>query len=86
MTNYEYACWVRGFLQLCPDIALDKRKVQILKNHLNLVTAVEGKLGEKNQLLYHEIIEVQSTPNEKRYAQLKTFLLELYFDNTEQPA
>jgi hypothetical protein len=82
MTNYEFACWVRGFLQLCPDVLLDNKKVQILKNHLNLVAAVEGQLGGVNQLIFNEI---QNFPNGAKnagaYADLKKILYNAYFNN-----
>ncbi len=81
MTNYEYACWVRGFLQLCPDVALNRKKLYILKNHLNLVFAVEKNLGEKNQLVLDKIIELQSKELiEAHYKELKDFLCVTYFE------
>lgn len=82
MTNYEYACWVRGYLQLCPDISLDRKKIIILKNHLNLVAAVSGNLGEKNQMVFNRIVEIQqNSANQSTYEAFKQFLLNTYLDS-----
>jgi altronate dehydratase len=82
MTNYEYACWIRGYLQLCPDASLTFRRLQILKNHLNLAAVVSGGLGEKNQVVFNRIVEMQQTPaNELAYKTLKQLLHDTYFDS-----
>lgn len=73
MTNYEYATWVRGFLQLCGNMPLDGKKIQIFKNHLNLVAAVEGRLGEKNQLFYDKM-----TQDPEDFSSLKEFMRQNY--------
>lgn len=84
MTNYEFATWVRGFLQLCPEIPLNRRKVQIIKNHLNLVASVEAELGEKNRLVYNALVQLQrQAPDDAAYANFKIFLHDTYFDTVE---
>ena len=81
MTNYEFACWVRGYLQLCPDVPLTTKRLYILKNHLNLVCAVSGSLGEKNQSVLDRILEIQqSSPAPETYTEFKQFLHDIYFE------
>ncbi|EKD71682.1 MAG: hypothetical protein ACD_46C00125G0006 [uncultured bacterium] len=44
MTNEEFRCWIRGYIQLTDDDYLDHRQVSIIKNHANLVEAIMGDL------------------------------------------
>jgi hypothetical protein len=55
MTNREFVVWLIGFLELCEPVAIDRKMLFILKNHLNLVIAVEKELGEINQQIYNEV-------------------------------
>ena len=66
MKNYEFICWLEGYLDLCPDDEITPKKLRIIRNHLNLVVAVEGKLGEINQLIMSEVTRLldNSSPNE----------------------
>jgi hypothetical protein len=49
MKNSEFIVWLQGYLELCPEDILDIRKLRIIRNHLNLVQAVEGQLSDLNQ-------------------------------------
>ena len=55
MLNYEFVCWLEGYFDLCPEDRLDRKKLRILRNHLNLVKAVEGELGPLNTNIYDTI-------------------------------
>ena len=55
MLNYEFICWLEGYLDLCPEDIINKKKLRIIRNHLNLVIAVEGSLGEINQVIMKEV-------------------------------
>lgn len=82
MTNYEYASWVRGYLQLCPDASINARVLHILKNHLNLVIGVEGGLGEHNKRVFERIVDLlEGESTLEDYARFKQLLVESYFDS-----
>ena len=55
MKNYEFICWLEGYRDLCSDDRVTPKKLRILRNHLNLVRAVEGALGEINESIMQEI-------------------------------
>lgn len=55
MYNREFVRWMEGYFELMPEDALDRKKLFIIKNHLNLVMAVEGKLGELNAGIFKDI-------------------------------
>jgi hypothetical protein len=52
MKNIELYRWIQGYMQLCPNDTWTLHKTYIVRNHVNLVVAVEGSLGEYNQELY----------------------------------
>jgi hypothetical protein len=54
MKNSEFIIWLQGYLELCDD-SINKKKLRIMKNHLNLVKAVEGQLNDLNQIFYEKI-------------------------------
>ncbi len=58
MKNREVQWWLMGFLELC-DKPLDQKKLTIIKNHLNLVRAVEGELDELNTAIEDRIKEIK---------------------------
>lgn len=49
MTNTEFKMWLRGYIELSETPTLDAHKLQILKNHANLVIDTEGKLDPELQ-------------------------------------
>jgi hypothetical protein len=55
MTNAEFAAWVRGYVELCPQDTLTPGKLQIIRNHLNLVSAVDGQLDGRNEECFRRI-------------------------------
>lgn len=57
MRNREVQWWLLGFLELCPA-PLDRQKLTIIKNHLNLARAVEGSLDEMNTLIEEKMSDV----------------------------
>jgi hypothetical protein len=48
MKNPEFVVWLQGYIELCDDDAIDIKKLRIIRNHLNLVKAVEGELSDIN--------------------------------------
>ena len=42
MTVDEFTYWIKGYLELTNDGFLDKRQLNIIENHANLVEAVIG--------------------------------------------
>ncbi len=48
MKNPEFVVWLQGYIELCEDDEVDIKKLRIMRNHLNLVKAVEGELSEFN--------------------------------------
>jgi hypothetical protein len=52
MKNPEFVVWLQGYLELCEDDVIDRPKIRIIRNHLNLVKAVEGHLSELNETFY----------------------------------
>ena len=52
MKNYEFVVWLEGYIDLCDESELTAKKLIVIRNHLNLVKAVEGELGELNAGIY----------------------------------
>ncbi len=78
MKNFEFIIWAHGYLELCPTIPLDRKKLYILKNHLNLVKAVEGELGPLNQEIYVLISDhIDKAVTQHQLATLKSKLSEM---------
>lgn len=44
MTNEEFRAWINGFLTLSESTSLNKHQITIIKNHANLVLAIEKEL------------------------------------------
>jgi hypothetical protein len=57
MTNREFIIWLLGYLQLCPNDPLTRKKLFIIKNHLNLVRAVEGQFSDINACIWKALVE-----------------------------
>jgi hypothetical protein len=55
MTNREFVLWLWGFLELCAPQSISRKMLYIIRNHMNLVLAVDGKFGDFNQLIYDRI-------------------------------
>lgn len=65
MQNYEFVTWLEGYFDLCSISNINNKKLQIIKNHLNLVIAVEGELGPLNQEIYDLISKAIKEGDEK---------------------
>jgi len=91
MTNYEFVVWLEGYLDLCLDSVPDVRKLRIIRNHLNLVKAVEGSLGPLNTEIYELISEAISRDSavsssgvkEILDVKIRSFLKEAFPDSRE---
>lgn len=55
MTNREFVLWLWGFLELCLPQMITRKMLYIIRNHMNLVLAVDGSFGEFNQKIYDRI-------------------------------
>lgn len=44
MTNDEFKCWINGYLELSTEEWINTKQLIIIKNHINLVKAVDGVL------------------------------------------
>jgi hypothetical protein len=55
MLNYEFVLWIEGYIDLCPNSDLSSKKLRVIRNHLNLVKAVEGQLGDFNNTIFQNI-------------------------------
>ena len=64
MKNSEFIVWLQGYLELCPDDVIDRRKIRIIRNDLNLVKAVEGELSELNRRFF-EVTSTYLGPEER---------------------
>ena len=73
MKNYEFICWLEGYRDLCSDDRVTPKKLRILRNHLNLVRAVEGALGEINESIMQEISRLLD--NDVSQEEMQNFLL-----------
>ncbi|MDI1351431.1 MAG: hypothetical protein PSV35_01475 [bacterium] len=51
MTNNEFEAWISGYIELKGECALNERQIEIIRNHANLVVAVDGFLTVSNQTL-----------------------------------
>lgn len=58
MLNTEFTEWMYGFCCLSNETSLSARQLWIIKNHLNLVFAVEGFLDKRNQWLDDVILSL----------------------------
>ncbi len=67
MKNSEFAIWLNGFFEICPDAGMDSKKLYIIKNHLNLVKAVEGEWGEPHRRTYKIVSEAIEAANDEAY-------------------
>ena len=68
MLNYEFLTWLEGYLDLCPDSAVNTKKLRIIRNHLNLVIAVEGELGPLNQEIY-DLVSVAIEKDDESFSE-----------------
>ena len=53
MHNYEFAVWLDGYRSIVGAGTLDRKQAFIIRNHLNLVKAVTGGLGDCNDILFN---------------------------------
>ena len=58
MLNSEFTHWLYGYCKLESNSKLTPKQLWIIKNHLNLVYAVEGHLDEPNAWLEHIILDL----------------------------
>jgi len=65
MTNEEFCAWINGYLTLSEEKALNSQKIDIIKNHANLVLAVENKL-------YPDIVDFLEKIDQKRLSDIKS--------------
>ena len=49
MTNQEFKAWLLGYKELAGDVPVNERQIRIIKNHSNLVIAIDGFLNQENQ-------------------------------------
>lgn len=56
MTNAEFLLWLLGYFELCGEDLLNRKKLFIIKNHLNLVKSVEEKLDAVNQKIWDGVV------------------------------
>lgn len=63
MKNSECVVWIQGYLEIIPYQKIDRPKLRIIRNHLNLVQAVGGQLTPSNRsikrMLDHVLAEEQ---------------------------
>jgi len=65
MTNDEFRHWLQGFFLLSSDdVSLNTKQLHVIRNHLNLAEAVEGKLDEVNSLFHKRISEIIDSKKE----------------------
>jgi hypothetical protein len=57
MTNREFLIWLLGYIQLCAGDGLNRKRLFIIKNHLNLVRAVEGHFSGVNTKIWDAVVE-----------------------------
>lgn len=55
MSNDEFQAWVQGYMLLAQDKPLNEQQIFIIKNHANLVEAVDGPLTLDNQMLINHL-------------------------------
>ncbi len=58
MHNHEFAEWLFGYLSLSEASDFKPRQLWIIKNHLNLVQAVDGELDTNNAWLDNQIVQL----------------------------
>ncbi|MEM7617469.1 MAG: hypothetical protein AAF195_03715 [Pseudomonadota bacterium] len=58
MKNSEFRAWLSGYFAVASDDRLNREKIFIIGNHLNLVKAVEGNLDEFNQKIFDLVDKV----------------------------
>lgn len=51
MTNEDFKYWINGYLALSTEDFISKNQLTVIKNHINLVKAVEKNLDESIQQL-----------------------------------
>jgi hypothetical protein len=44
MTNLEFRCWIKGFVELSEQTTIDAQQLEIIRNHANLVRAIDGQV------------------------------------------
>ena len=77
MKNYEFIVWLEGYLDVCSSDTLNRKKLYIIKNHLNLVKGVEGFLGEVNTQIYNLISNKLEMSETEIILESENILLEL---------
>jgi hypothetical protein len=56
MTNFEFLVWLLGFIELCDEQTITRKMLFIIRNHANLVKAVEKEgLGPTNSRIYEMV-------------------------------
>lgn len=56
MRNNDFTEWLYGYCALSNTQHLNAKQLWIIKNHLNLVQAVDGHLNDNNRWLDEQII------------------------------
>lgn len=55
MTNEEFRAWINGYLTLSDETSFNDHQINIIKNHANLVIAVDKKLDSDNKSFMEKI-------------------------------
>ena len=55
MTNEEFKYWINGYMALSSEDALTVRQLIIMRNHIDLVEAVDGPLEAPIESLQHMV-------------------------------
>ena len=63
MKNSEFAIWMKGYFELCQEDMLNHKKLYIIKNHLNLVHAVETCLTPANENIFRAVTSALNEGN-----------------------
>ena len=60
MTNQEFKAWLMGYKLLAKDAPVNERQIRIIKNHSNLVIAIDGFLNQENQAVIDNLDALMS--------------------------
>jgi hypothetical protein len=77
MTNFEFLVWLLGFLELCDPQPLTRTMLYIIRNHGNLVKAVEKDgLGPLNTEIYDMVSDALDDESQRQSTRLFDALTE----------
>jgi hypothetical protein len=90
MTNREFVLWLWGFLELCTPQPITRKMLYIIRNHMNLVLAVDKEFGAFNQQIYDRVsyeLTLEDLPtNTELFDELKSMVYTRLMELEEQNA